>query len=113
MRRLSVLLLMLLSSAVACNKEITDPESPTTATVIAGTNNQYQPLDQTIRVGGTVTWQFLAEHTVTFQTHEGAPDNIPRQSSGSAQRTFAALGKYIYECDLHANMQGTITVLAR
>jgi plastocyanin len=114
MRRLSVLMLMLLfSSAVACNKEIADPESPTTATVIAGTNNQYQPLDQSIRLGGTVTWQFLAEHTVTFQAQAGAPDNIPRQVSGSAQRTFLTLGKYIYECDLHDNMQGTITVLAR
>ena len=113
MRRLSVLM-VLLSFAVACNKEIADPESPTTATVIAGTNNQFQPQDQSIRLGGTVTWQFQANHTVTFTPQQGAPADIPAQSSGSAQRPFAALGEYNYKCDIHpTTMLGTITVKER
>jgi len=109
MRRLSVL--VVLSLTIACNKEVTEPPPPATATVIAATNNQFLPENTPIRVGGTVTWVFQAAHTVTFTPRTGAPDDIPQQASGTENRTFMVAGDYDYHCDLHATMLGTINVL--
>ena len=114
MRRLSVLLLFLFVT-LACNKEPTDvevePPPPETATVIAATSNLFLPQDQPIAVGGVVTWEFHANHTITFTPKAGAPDNIPAQSSGAETRTFLTAGDYDYHCDIHATMIGTINVI--
>lgn len=112
MRRLSVLLLSFVT--IACNKaltEVNEPPPPETATVVASTTNQFLPQDQPIAVGGVVTWEFQARHTVTFTPKTGAPDNIPEQASGTETRTFLVAGDYDYHCEVHATMFGTISVI--
>jgi len=112
MRRLSVLLL--LSLAVACNKEVTDPPPPETNTVTATTNNLFLPPNAPVRVGGTVTWEFQnTAHSVIFRVRTGAPDNIQEPVSNTSEaRTFDTAGQFVYDCGVHPSMSGIITVVA-
>lgn len=81
-----------------------------TATVNATTGNQFDPQTAIIAPGGTVTWNFAAQHNVTFQT-AGAPSNIDTRSSGSDTRTFPAAGTYNYICTIHGSgMSGVVRV---
>ena len=111
MRRLSVLLFLPL--VMACNEELTDPPPPATNRVIAGTDLRFNPPDIPVRVGGTVTWEFLATpHTVIFQTKPGAPNNIAVGVQNSTEsRVFTTAGTFDYECDLHDGMTGRIRVV--
>lgn len=113
MRSLSVLLL--LSLAIGCNKEITDAPPPETNTVIASANNQFLPPNAPIRQGGTVTWEFQSvAHSVRFDVKDGAPDNIQDPLSNTTeQRTFTTAGTYRYTCGVqgHETMFGFISVI--
>ena len=112
MRRLCAMLLFL-SFAIACNKEVTDPPPPETNRVIAAANNQFLPPNAPVRVGGTITWEFQGvPHSVIFESRPGAPDNIQeRLSNTSEPRIFGAAGVYTYACDEHPTMTGIITVI--
>ena len=110
----SLLLLSLLTlTTLGCNKEVTEPVlQPLTATVIVTAANRFVDDVTAIRVGGTVTWQFQATHTVTFTPKTGAPNNIPESQAGTnIQRTFPTAGQFEYSCDLH-NEIGSINVIA-
>jgi plastocyanin len=112
MRHLSVL--VLLSLAIACNKEVTEPPPPATNTVTATANNLFVPPNAPVRQGGTITWQFLTvAHTVIFEGQAGAPDNIELALSNTTEtRTFGTAGVYEYHCSVHPTMTGRITVIA-
>ena len=112
MRSLSVL--VLLCSAIACNKaEVTEPPPPATNTVVASANNQFLPQNAPVRRGGTITWNFLTvAHSVLFEGQTGAPDNIDVALSNTTEaRTFTTAGLYSYHCGVHPSMTGTITVI--
>jgi plastocyanin len=112
MRRLSVL--MLLSAAlIGCNKEITEPRPPLTVTVIASTTNQFLPPQTSVRLGGTVTWQFQAPHSVTFVAVTGVPADIQQTPAGASEvRTFPVAGTYRYDCTVTGHTEfGIITVV--
>lgn len=85
---------------------------PTTATVVSGAAaNTFTPGDQTIAIGGTVTWTFGARpHNVIFNAVTGAPANVPTTTNASVSRTFPTAGTFPYLCNLHAGMSGTISV---
>ena len=80
------------------------------ATVEATAGSSFNPSQVDITVGGTVTWNFSAEHNVTFAGATGAPANIGNTSSGSAARTFTTAGSFTYNCTLHAGMSGAVIV---
>ena len=105
------LLSLLVFVTLGCNKEVTEPVlQPLTATVIVTTNNRFVEDVTAIRVGGTVTWQFQATHTVTFTQQTGAPNNIPESQAGTnISRTFGTAGQFQYSCELHDEI-GTINV---
>jgi plastocyanin len=111
MRRLPVLLLVFL--AVACNKEITDPVQPAEVTVLATSGNQFLPPQTSIRVGGKVTWEFQAAHTVTFTQREGVPVDIQLTQAGASDfRVFSVEGVYRYDCDVEGHQEfGIINVI--
>jgi len=112
MRRLSVLVVLLLT--IACNKEVTEPPPPATNTVVASATNQFLPPNAPVATGGTITWNFLSvAHTVIFEGQPNAPDNIDVAVSNTTEaRTFTTAGVYTYHCNVHQNMNGTITVVA-
>lgn len=92
---------------------------PLTAGVSVGNNffrsvnnlTQNMAID-TVAVGGTVTWTWLAvtDHNVEST---GSPSFVsgPIQQTGTFQRTFSAAGIYQYDCSIHgAQMTGQIVV---
>ena len=80
------------------------------AAVTATLGSTFDPQTVTISRGGSVTWTFAALHNVTFGGTTGAPQNIPDQATGSAQRQFNTAGTFNYQCTLHAGMQGSVIV---
>jgi plastocyanin len=77
-------------------------------------DNSFSPAAVTIAVGDSVTWTNPAggnPHNVNFDG--GLFDPPPAPSPGwSLTRTFATVGSFSYVCDVHSNMDGTVTVAA-
>ena len=84
--------------------------APAAAAVTATVSSTFDPATVTITRGGSVTWTFNALHNVTFGSATGAPQNIPDQATGSAQRQFNTAGTFNYQCTLHSGMQGSVVV---
>ncbi len=82
---------------------------PATVAVTVG-DDFFSPQEDSVAVGGTVTWTWTGdhEHDVTFD--DGAASAI--QTSGSFARTFSAAGVYTYYCTVHGRsvMAGDIIV---
>jgi plastocyanin len=81
------------------------------------TNGGFHPASLTVHVGEPVVWTNYSkdrDHNVTGDDldsgvlHPGTKGN--RQSY---RHTFTVPGTYNYECSLHPDMKGTVTVLAR
>ena len=80
------------------------------ASVNATAQNQFNPETVVIAPGGQVTWQFAAQHNVTFSA-ANAPEDIGNRSSGSEARTFPSAGTFDYICTIHGSgMNGTVRV---
>ena len=84
---------------------------------VAIMNYGFYPAALTISTGTTVTWvnMDMVQHTVTSGT-EQAPTNLfdshELNHMQSFSYTFSAPGTYIYYCDVHPDMIGTVTVTA-
>jgi plastocyanin len=82
---------------------------------VAIMNYGFYPTGLTVAKGTTVTWvnMDLVQHTVTAGT-EQAPTNLfdshELNHMQSFSYTFSAPGTYIYYCDVHPSMIGTVTV---
>jgi plastocyanin len=70
---------------------------------------QFQPVNATIPVGGTVAWsnQDSTGHTTTSETNIWNGNLSP---GGSFQRTFPTAGQFPYVCTVHPGMSGTVIV---
>ena len=82
---------------------------PSTATVTMGPMS-FNPTSTEIAVGGTVTWNNTSgvQHDVDFGT--GSAQHIAVWEAGSRSLTFSSPGTFMYFCNLHAGMTGTIVV---
>ncbi len=72
-------------------------------------DNFFNPANQRVAVGGTVTWTWTGQviHNVTFPSGT----NSVTQTSGTFSRDFASAGAFDYLCTIHgAAMSGTIVV---
>jgi plastocyanin len=72
----------------------------------------FTPATVTIPVGGSVVWDFedgTVPHTVTADENGfgSAPNGL---TSGSFTHVFAHAGTFVYHCDFHPQMKGTVTV---
>lgn len=72
----------------------------------------FGPGTVTVAVGDTVTWtnSDSAPHTATAES--GAFDSGNLDAGQSFSFTFTTPGTYVYRCDYHSEMQGTIVVEA-
>ncbi|WP_067677362.1 plastocyanin/azurin family copper-binding protein [Nocardia miyunensis] len=94
------------------------PESSTTAAAPAGAvtvdvkNMRFSPDAITIKVGGTVTWNFADRfpHAVQGIGDSAMGINSPIFNTGKWSHTFTVPGTYRYLCPLHPDMHGTVTV---
>ena len=93
---------------------VTVSPSPVLAQAQAVTivNFAFQPATLEVPVGTTVTWtnQGSAPHTVTAD--DGSFDSGTLQPGGTFSMTFDTPGTFIYHCEIHPNMMGTIVVTA-
>lgn len=84
---------------------------PTSVTITAGTDNQFNPKTVIVARNASVDYEFLSVvHNVTYGSATGAPSNIPNSSNTSVSRTFGADGDFSYECTIHSGMTGTVIV---
>jgi plastocyanin len=88
----------------------TDPvgEDPTSATV-SMPGFSFAPFTTTIKVGGTVTYDFPAQaHNVIFKRVTGAPTDIQETRNQRVARSFPVAGTFDFDCTLHPGMSGTV-----
>ena len=121
---LAVVALALLA-AWACGtvKNPTEPQG--TALTVTVSNFQFTPRELTVHPGDTVTWVNQGGfHNVTaddgsFRCAEGCagPAGDPSSAAWTVSRTFTAVGRQPYFCEVHggpggSGMSGVITVEA-
>jgi plastocyanin len=87
----------------------------TNGAFVAIMNYGFYPTTLTVTKGTAVTWVNMdfVQHTVTAGT-EQAPTNLfdshELSHMQSFSYTFSTPGTYVYYCDIHPNMMGTIVV---
>jgi plastocyanin len=114
MRSTVLVCLTLLWTAAACSDSTSSGGSGGHTTSISVSDNVFQPSEDTVAAGQTVTWTWTGAngHNVTFET---LPDTSATMSSGAHQVNFSAPGTYRYRCTVHSaafgsGMHGTIVV---
>jgi plastocyanin len=73
----------------------------------------FDPNTVTIKVGGTVTFDFgSVAHNVWFDNQPtGAPANITGTNANVTKTlTFTTAGTFVYNCHIHPGMHGTVVV---
>ena len=94
------------------------PPIPTTASVRVGNifftsnhNGTSNPAVDTVAVGGTVTWSWVAGSHSVQSTGSPSFTSSAVLSSGSYQFTFGTAGTYSYDCAVHGTaMTGQVVV---
>lgn len=114
MRSIVFLGLTLLWSVAACSDSTSSGGGGGHTTSINVSDNVFQPSEDTITAGQTVTWTWkgASGHNVTF---ESLPDTSATMASGTHQLTFSVPGTYRYRCTVHSaafgsGMHGRIVV---
>lgn len=104
LRSLAIAALLVLGLA-ACSGGGSTTGDPDTVT-LRGTS--FRPAELTVDPGTTVTWEWDGP-----MDHDVAGDDFASdvQSEGTFTHTFDEPGSYPYECTLHPNMTGTVTVV--
>ncbi len=115
LRIVSMIVAILMSSG--CGESAADdPTAPGGEIPLSETvsmpGNSFSPFSVTIRVTGTVKWDFASdEHDVTFAARTGAPASIPVTKRAIISRTFGTIGVFPYDCKIHPGMSGQVTVV--
>src|SRR6266571_6407729 len=111
--RATVLVMLLVAGVAACDSTTTPVQgisdgggggggTTTTAAVTIG-DNFFQPVQDTVGVGGTVTWTWTGvnQHQVTFDDGATGSDAL---TTGTFSRTFNATGTFTYFCAVHGRV---------
>ena len=135
-RAAAVLGTFAIASGVACSSYgSTDPYGPPSKSTVTVVDDNFLPLVDTVKVGGTITWMWSSagadNHNIisagspSFPNH-GTPvttvgagvlgvDYFGSPPAHSHQFTFGTAGSYDFFCSLHgtagSGMHGTIEVL--
>ena len=93
--------ILLVAGVAACDGTTTPMQgisggggTTTTAAVTIG-DNFFSPVQDTVGVGGTVTWTWTGvnKHQITFDDGAAGSDTL---TTGTFSRTFSATGTYTY-----------------
>ena len=131
--RAAVLGTLMIVGGVACGGSYSnDPSGPPLTSTVIVVNNAFQPLVDTVKVGGTITraWSnsgggsqghnIISSGATSFPNDgstavPGLSDTDYFSNPHSYQYTFAATGSYAFFCSQHGTagvgMHGTIDVL--
>ena len=106
-----VLLLTTALLAAGCGSEH-DSTEPSDDATVSMPGFSFTPYTTTIKVGGSVTFDFPAEsHNVIFQKVSGAPTDIQETVNREVARTFPVAGTFPYDCTIHPGMSGVVEVV--
>ncbi|MEQ1855921.1 MAG: Ig-like domain-containing protein [Longimicrobiales bacterium] len=87
---------------------------PTSGAVTVG-NDFFSPRDVVVQVTGSVTWTWnpgFRDHNVIYVSGPTPrPANSPTIDSGTHTTSFGVVGVYGYVCNIHAGMEGTVSVV--
>ncbi len=78
--------------------------------IVVVKNTSYNPAAVAVPVGREVVWTFDdrgVNHTVTA---DDKSFDSGRLTSGDFRRSFDKAGEYLYHCEVHARMKGTVVV---
>ncbi|MDQ3493837.1 MAG: cupredoxin domain-containing protein [Chloroflexota bacterium] len=77
---------------------------------VAIADNSFSPTAVEVSVGGEVVWSHRGQnpHTVTFA--DDGPDSGNLAGGETFRTTFDEAGEFSYVCEIHPQMQGTVTV---
>lgn len=77
---------------------------------VAIADNSFSPTAVDVSVGGEVVWSHRGQnpHTVTFA--DDGPDSGNLAGGETFRTTFDEAGEFSYVCEIHPQMQGTVTV---
>jgi plastocyanin len=105
-------LLLLATAALIAGCSDDDSMGPGDGTaVVTMFVNSFTPFTTTIKVGGSVEFDFGADpHNVIFERITGAPADIQQTVNRKVSRMFTVVGKFPYECRLHPGMSGEVVV---
>jgi plastocyanin len=103
------------SAAPAPNQasaNLTASATPEQAAVLMQ-DNFFSPRDVTIATGGSVTWTNAGQrvHNAASAFPESAFDGPLLGANDAFTHSFTSTGIYHYDCVLHADMSGTVTVI--
>ncbi len=108
--RTSFQLFLVALFAAACGDD--SPTAPTETTQVTVVDNNFNPSQNQIDPGQTVTWTWNGTnaHNVTFD--DMALTNSATQTAGTFTQTFDVDGEYTYYCTVHgrAVMSGRVVV---
>lgn len=115
------------AAAAAVNPVATEPQAAqhehhhgSAATAVSATtlvvemvDNAFVPAAVTVATGTTVTWTNHGSrmHTVTASSPAGVFESGYIAVGASWSFVFATAGVYVYHCDIHTGMAGTVTVV--
>jgi len=87
----------------------TTPQSTNSVSI---QNFAFSPSAITVKKGTTVTWtnQDSATHTVTETDGQDGPKSGDLSTGKSYSFTFNTTGTFKYECSIHTDMTGAVTV---
>lgn len=105
------------SSVGMVNQPKTSTDTPKTTTPqavdkVSIINFAFSPAAITVKKGTTVTWtnNDSANHTVTETDSLSGPKSSSLVTGQSYTFMFTTAGSYHYNCSIHPNMVGTVTV---
>lgn len=93
--------------------EATDTEAAGEQVAIEIVDIDYDPREQTLPAGSTVTWTNTGDlpHTVTKQEGPGGDfDSGTLEPGDTFEQTFDTPGEIAYQCTIHPQQQGSLTV---
>lgn len=87
-----------------------EPDGGSTASTVTIDNYAFSPDSITVSAGTTVTWvnNDTTAHTVTAD--DGSFDSGNLAPGESFTFTFTSAGSFVYHCNYHPNMEGTVVV---
>ena len=112
----SLFVIFCLAGLVACGGNPVDT-TPTLTASVRVQDNSYNRKDINLKVGGTVTWQWVGMdyHSVTFvdlKDSTGSPVTSSIVPVGTYQHTSPVAGTFNYYCLVHGgSMTGSVTVV--
>ncbi len=100
------------TSSKTDNKSSQNDQTATNTNSVSISNFKFSPSNITIKKGTTVTWtnNDSVGHTVTETDGKDGPKSSDLNQGQSYSFTYNAVGTFKYNCSIHPNMTGSVTV---